>query len=564
MAEMKTEQKSVLDYLSKNEFLIPEYQRPYAWDEEQCTQLWDDLEDFFDEKEGQAEYFLGPVVMYKQNGAQHIIDGQQRTTTLILLLKALYNKAYKDKSEETSNLVSMLESYLWDRDDISGKPDYQKTRLKSEVATDAQVEVLEAILNNTYAIPEKVDPKASLYEKNYCFFLGKSDDFARERPTQWNRFCVTLLKSCVLLPIECEGASEDKKLENALRIFNTLNNRGLPLSDADMFKSIIFKNKEGLEEKSEFVQMWKELEEHNDSSLVNGLDNFFRHYMHVVRAREQDKSKEKNLRDFFLKKHKKILEDKSVKVMEEIKRLKDFWATKPADKRAQQFYDVLCFSPNEYWKYLNSTYCMHCQEHGQNYEEGLAHFFARMITHICVKFIAQPTVNTTKILIFNAYTSLYNKDKENKLDFQTDTAQILDNETLFRAQFFKANKLIPALLRLYLYVKYPAQEPFLPGQIEHIFPRTTKWQPGYTGWNSKKEAEPFIESIGNKMWLTQRENIQAGNNYFDVKKKKYQKSKYLEAQALAKLKQDDWLKADIEARNEDIYQTLRKFFLENL
>ncbi|WP_156239995.1 hypothetical protein [Helicobacter ailurogastricus] len=48
------------------------------------------------------------------------------------------------------------------------------------------------------------------------------------------------------------------------------------------------------------------------------------------------------------------------------------------------------------------------------------------------------------------------------------------------------------------------------------------------------------------------------------KRRGIKKSKYLEAKALAKLKQSDWLKADIEKRNEDIYQTLRNFFLENL
>ena len=48
MAEMKTEQKSILEYLSKNKFLIPIYQRPYTWTTDECEQLWSDIESFFE------------------------------------------------------------------------------------------------------------------------------------------------------------------------------------------------------------------------------------------------------------------------------------------------------------------------------------------------------------------------------------------------------------------------------------------------------------------------------------------------------------------------------------
>ncbi|WP_320660859.1 DUF262 domain-containing protein, partial [Campylobacter jejuni] len=74
MAEMKTERKSVLDYLSKNKFLIPMYQRPYAWTLEECEQLWNDIVTFFndEDRKPEDEYFLGSIVMYKQNNHQNI------------------------------------------------------------------------------------------------------------------------------------------------------------------------------------------------------------------------------------------------------------------------------------------------------------------------------------------------------------------------------------------------------------------------------------------------------------------------------------------------------------
>ena len=57
MAEMKTERKSVLDYLSKNKFLIPMYQRPYAWTLDECDQLWNDIVTFFNDRKLEDDIF---------------------------------------------------------------------------------------------------------------------------------------------------------------------------------------------------------------------------------------------------------------------------------------------------------------------------------------------------------------------------------------------------------------------------------------------------------------------------------------------------------------------------
>lgn len=562
MAEMKTERKSVLDYLSKNKFLIPMYQRPYAWTLEECNQLWSDIVTFFNDKDRKPEdeYFLGSVVMYKQNGRQNIIDGQQRTISLSLLLKALYVKAFKDRSEETKNLVAMLESCLWDIDDISGKADYNTLHLQSNVITKEDEDILEQILTNEYRLEDndietKIKKVKSNYEKNYLFFILKSDEFAKENPTKWEKFCVTILKSCILLPIECEGYDENSRFENALRIFNTLNNRGIPLSDSDIFKSIIFESKKTLEEIQEFSSKWKELENQEN------MDFIFRNYMHVIRARNKIKTSEIGLRPFFIREYKNVLEDNST--MNEVEMLSKFWHGEFDDlynNKSLQYYEVLNELPNEYWKYLDSAYFMYCQDRKINYYENHENFLAKIIANFLVKLINKPTISEVKPIVFNAYTSLYSKGE---LDFQTDSKQILENEILFREQFFKANKLIPSLLLLNLYLKYPNQKTNIKAEIEHIFPKTTQWRSSYTGWD-KEEAQPYIESIGNKMWLEKRLNIKAGNNHFDDKKIKYKNSSFLEAQELSMYTKNDWLKEDIEKRNEEIYIRLVDFFKQNI
>lgn len=575
MAEMKTEQKDIMNYLSGNKFLIPIFQRPYAWTTNECEQLWNDIIEFFlskgqDDDDDDKQYFLGSIVMYKQNKEQHVIDGQQRTTTLMLLLKAIYDKTRQNASNDKNleGLQRIIEKCLWDIDFGSGKANKEKSHFKSEVATEKDKEVLESILQDTYTLPNDIDKvirdnKTSVYERNYLYFVSKTQD--SDLTIRWLDFCQTLLTQCIVLPIECDGSDDEKKLENALRIFNTLNNRGMPLSDSDIFKGTIFKYKQTSSDKEAFAKKWKEIEESLKDNEDKDIDmNFiFRNYMHLIRARHKDSGNEMGLRQFFTsdknKNYKDILQQDAT--MSEIEELSKFWNGDYKDKlskRSLQFYEVLEYIPNDYWKYLDSVYFMYCKDKGLDYFKDHEQFLAKLVANLLVKLINKQSLFEVRPIIFNAYASLYEKDE---IDFKTNTKEILENE-IFKNQFLGANSLIKSLLKLYLYLEYPEQEVGIHDlHIEHIFPQ--KFRADYKGWD-KAEAKPFIESIGNKMWLDQKINIQASNDYFDNKKEKYAKSEILEAQELAKYPKSDWLKEDIEKRRDKIYEKLVAFFRENI
>lgn len=148
MAEMKTERKSVFEYLCKNKFLIPIYQRKYTWEIDECEQLWDDVRMFWENKDEEEEYFLGSIVMYKDKGRQNIIDGQQRTTTLSLLIRALYDKAKNHKNSNVEELAKNLAKCLWDTNALNGEIEFDKKHLMSEVAIDGENEILNTILSD--------------------------------------------------------------------------------------------------------------------------------------------------------------------------------------------------------------------------------------------------------------------------------------------------------------------------------------------------------------------------------------------------------------------------------
>ena len=101
MSKLNIDQQTIKELFSnkKSDFLIPDYQRPYAWDDVEYQTLWDDIFSFafpdndytlFDSEND--EYFLGPIVTFKnEDNKLEIIDGQQRLTTLMLLLRAFYS-----------------------------------------------------------------------------------------------------------------------------------------------------------------------------------------------------------------------------------------------------------------------------------------------------------------------------------------------------------------------------------------------------------------------------------------------------------------------------------------
>ena len=99
--------QSVLELLKTGvakPFVIPEYQRPYAWTNEEAETLFDDIWEFATTIGGlkrDGSYFLGCIVSFDNHGEQEIIDGQQRITSLFLLLRAIYTKLIKSEDADT-------------------------------------------------------------------------------------------------------------------------------------------------------------------------------------------------------------------------------------------------------------------------------------------------------------------------------------------------------------------------------------------------------------------------------------------------------------------------------
>ena len=112
-ANINVNKQSVLDLLKSGQetpFVIPEYQRPYSWSDDEIITLFEDLWEFSIErthKDGAKSYFLGCVVSYEENGERQIIDGQQRITSLFLLLRAVFSMLER----KTTKPMKLITSY---------------------------------------------------------------------------------------------------------------------------------------------------------------------------------------------------------------------------------------------------------------------------------------------------------------------------------------------------------------------------------------------------------------------------------------------------------------------
>jgi len=327
MSKLSVDQKTIFGLLAdkKSDFLIPDYQRPYAWSEEQCQTLWDDIISFsfpdnnYEKFDKNEEYFLGSIVTFKNinNGKLEVIDGQQRLTTLLLILRAFYDKFANSQDQNSIRTRENIEKCIWKTDEF-GNADKNSLKIDSEVATDNDKDEFLELLRTGIA-PER---SKSQYVANFKFFQSKIDDFSHNVPVNFAYLPARILGNCILLPIEAESQ------DTALRIFSTLNDRGLPLSDADIFKAQFYKHYSDKDKKDWFIEEWRSLEDIT-SKIFNPntgtpMDELFTRYMYYLRAKEGNKkTTTEALRKFFERNRYEYLKDKDI--IDNLKSLALFW-----------------------------------------------------------------------------------------------------------------------------------------------------------------------------------------------------------------------------------------------
>jgi hypothetical protein len=440
-------------------------------------------------------------------------------------------------------------------------------KINSEVATDNDKEEFLEILKTGIVTKSQ----KSNYAKNYLFFQEKIEKFLLRFPSYFAHFPVRILGNCILLPIEAESQ------DTALRIFSTLNDRGMPLSDADIFKAQFYKYYNDKGEKDNFILQWKEIEEVCDEIFhpITGspMDELFARYMYFERAKEGNKSSTTEaLRKFYERGKYRLL--KSEETFDNLKILADFWRD-VSNQNSERFSTdtirklyVLKYAPNGMWHYFVSVYFMHNKDtDGKLDDEKFEIFLSKIIAFIWTYAITNPGVNALRTPVYAEMVNIVNnvpvEFKGNIFDSSSLKNQI-DNYT------FNNNR--PITRSMLTWWAFNGKTQTLPTldtifEIEHIFSKNRQ-KMDRTLINEKN-----LESLGNKSLFEKRINIRASDYRFSDKKEYYQGLKNIKGQnkectcinELIELSQNnnDFAEKEIEDRFRRMIDGFVEFLAEN-
>lgn len=301
MISLTAEQKTIEGIFgSPNEtYVIPMYQRPYSWGFDQLYELYKDLMSAYNEDE---PYFLGNIIMarskdYSNDGKSSVVDGQQRIITIWTLTKvlslylpdinslqrALYVVPWSGKDQ-----LPKIESKIFENNDddaIDSVFKYDKEKIESRYKAVATSDGI-----NERKCESKVEYALLYFYQQFVALKDDKFDLAG--------FVQFLMRRVTMLPIVQTADGQEDAENKALTIFETINNRGMDLEDADIFKARLYDSAYTKEQREEFIAMWVDFKADCDE-LKLSVDDIFRYYSHIIRGRQRITSNEKRLREFF-------------------------------------------------------------------------------------------------------------------------------------------------------------------------------------------------------------------------------------------------------------------------
>lgn len=268
---MKASETQFLPFLEgKKQFIIPIYQRTYSWKQEQCAQLWSDILRTAT-NENVRGHFIGSIV-YIQRGLFQVggipqllvIDGQQRLTTLSLLLIALAHAIEElSISPLNFNREEIYESYLVNK---HGR-DEQRYKL---LLTQSDKHTLIELVDHLERAEHRNEPNLLL--ENYRFFVEQICQSAVDLDTLY-----TGIQKLIIVDI-----SLDKDHDNPQLIFESLNSTGMDLSQADLIRNYVLMGLENEEQTKLYKDYWYPMEQqfrHSDG--ISQFDRFMRDYLTI-------------------------------------------------------------------------------------------------------------------------------------------------------------------------------------------------------------------------------------------------------------------------------------------
>ncbi len=535
-------------------FEIPPYQRPYSWELEQAEELLTDLITAAGSSDEDVDavdpYFLGSVVLIKGEGTppSQVVDGQQRLTTLTILLSAIRVVAPKLES-------SIVKRLCEEGDAVMGTPDRFRLRVreKDREFFENHIQKPEGIAA-IESLKEPLRDSRERFRENACFFLRRLRELGE---AQVARLASFLLKRCFLIVVTTPSE------ESAFRIFSVLNDRGMDLSAADILKAEVI-GKLGPDLAGDYTVKWENCE---DLLGRDGFNDVFVHIRMLYARKKQVGILLKEIRE-----HVKPTADPAAFIDDTLIPLGEAYqdlvqASYASTQLADQVNELLGWLhriDNRDWLPPAMEYY---RRHRSNPQAILT--FTRELERLAASlFLRRANVNER----IRRYAKLIAWIKDEKDLLTTESPlQISDAEIAEVKEHLNGPLYQSVKTRMFVLLRADAllnsggvtyDHKII--TIEHVLPQNPKEESQWRTWWPNEEArEEWVHRLGNLVLLDRIKNASASNHDFKTKKEKYFKGRtgvspfVLTTQVL---NEETWTPTVLEGRQMALVDSLAKLW----
>ena len=590
-------------------FTIPEYQRPYSWSITNCDKLLQDITYFID-SDSKDRYFFGTIIIncQKDDTVLGLIDGQQRTTTFLLLMKALLVRinvaiGTTSQDDDSENLCRGLKErrrkimgilYKAETEDIPDDPDIATDRAicnsepiienysinelyKTELQTILSAVDYAEAESKVIKIPRKQkDNKYTNFFRNFKFFYDRAKELS---DSQLNSFAKTLTDSCEVIEIK------SWQVEQAITMFNSLNSDGLPLYDSDIISAKLYAEAEKSKVSDEFTKLWKELIELIDELKQSGIANIdaiLMQQMYFERAKNKNNEivtatgsinvTTPGLRRYFTEDNKELLND-PIGLCNQMINIAKIWKKASAYPIIQV---LLKFNDNAKLFLASYFHRFDADIISEEDVNEIAICLLRLFTVLELVDIGYSS-STFKTFLFGEIVKMADSSvsvQDIKADFDKHISEKWQADEIKKyVSEYDRNMLV--YLNEYLFAQKNGLSFVLGSKydIEHIMPQSGANLDAIrkdAQIDSKEEFDDTVNKLGNKILLEEKINRSIGNEWFRTKvstklsdKTGYIDSEYPVATALVKKYENDtkpyWCKQDIENATDVASDRIVKF-----
>jgi hypothetical protein len=529
-------------------FRIPLYQRPYSWKREQAEELLDDLLGFVGDKKSVDEmnpYFLGSIVLIKEDHKpeSEVVDGQQRLTTLTILLSVIRSLLKPDDAKG-------LTEFIYEKGNpISRTKDRFRLTLRDRDAKFFQDYIqLEGQLDKL----SKLDPGPLSDSQRYIRAnagtlherLSKLGDDRRLLLAQF------IIEQCLLVVVSTPD------FDSAYRIFSILNNRGLDLSHSDILKSEIIGNIP-TKEQDVYGKKWEDAEEDLGREAFSDLFSFIRTVFRKLKLKGTVLSEFKEYVISKVPDPKKLIDEVLIPYADAYSDIMGgtYESAAGADD-VNMLFRWLKRIDNTDWMPPAILFL----SKNRNDPKALKKFFTDLERLAAVLMLLRASINERIERFGRIVTGIEKSDDLYKADSplqltpqeKADAAKALDDDIY---------GLLPAL-RQYLLLRLDS---LLSGggatydydliTIEHVLPQTpdagSQWE---TWFPTQADRDSRVHRIGNLVLLTRRKNSSARNYEFDKKKTSYFSKGGVSPFSITTqvLHEKEWTSAVVDKRQADL------------